>query len=72
MIEEQRKTFRIQEGGTEEQIEFKNIKEGMTIKLYEPDNEVVVVNGRTQFEASSDAYLNESGYWCFRTLKENL
>lgn len=47
-------------------IEFENIKKGQLVRLFENDGTVVKYKeDETEFEAISDAYINNNKIWSF-------
>lgn len=50
-------------GSQEVQIDFGEIKEGMRIRMTEPDGEPIVADGCSIVRAMSDAFINAEGIW---------
>lgn len=63
-MNEYRKVFKIIED-KEIEIKFSDIKKGMKIKLYEPNNDSVICGCSNIFVAETDAYKNKDGILTF-------
>jgi hypothetical protein len=61
-MSDKRTVYLIKEDGSKQQIDFKDIKKGMTVELYEPNGEQVL---EKQFVVQSDAFINDENTLCF-------
>lgn len=66
MTNKQRTVHKLDSNLEWREIQFKDIKAGDRIRLYEPNGDVVAhEDGRTSYIATSDAYSNNLGQQCF-------